>query len=298
METTINHCLPLKFVSEKKWSLNLSLQELQMNFQLISRLLKIDQVLCFFRQKQPPCSSSLSISEVHIFLLQSFYSFEFSFKDSYGYIYIYFSGFQRKSIKIEINEDGSLIMISGEKEIQETVIVGWRLQKKEKEIRILKKAFKIPDGVILDRIRAKFDEDESILTISMPKKEEGIRGVSVEEVTTVPELAREVGSSERLQIHDHHHQEEVVEERMQDVHEAEQRTEKDDHGEKEEIKADKEREKEEEEEEVDGPAMEEEKGKFKICTPIVAAGSAILLSIVVFVIQFIRTKSQPGKRKD
>lgn len=189
-------------------------------------------------------------------------------------------------------------MISGEKEIQETVIVGWRLHKKEKEIRIFKKAFKIPDGVILDRIRAKFDEDESILTISMPKKEEGIRGVSVEEVTTVPELAREVGSSERLQIHDHHHQEEVVEERMQDVHEAEQRTEKDDHGEKEDIKADKEREKEEEEEEVDGPAMEGEKGKFKICTPIVAAGSAILLSIVVFVIQFIRTKSQPGKRKD
>lgn len=185
-------------------------------------------------------------------------------------------------------------MISGEKEIQETVIVGWRLQKKEKEIRIFKKAFKIPDGVILDRIRAKFDEDESILTISMPKKEKGIRGVSVEEVTTVPEFARE-----RLQIHDHHQeeekQEEVVEERMQDVNEAEQRTEKDDHGEKEEIKADKEREKEEE---VDGPAMEEEKGKFKICTPIVAAGSALLLSIVVFVIQFIRTKSQQGKKKD
>lgn len=197
-------------------------------------------------------------------------------------------------------------MISGEKEIQETVIVGWRLHKKEKEIRIFKKAFKIPDGVILDRIRAKFDEDESILTISMPKKEKGIRGVSVEEIPIVPELARElVGSSERLQIDDHHHEDEqqekeeeekVVDGRLQDVIEEEQRREKDEHGEKEEIKADKER--EEEEEEVDGPAMEEEKGKFKICTPIVAAGSALLLSIVVFVIQFIRTKSQPGKRRD
>lgn len=82
----------------------------------------------------------------------------------------------------------------------------------------------------------------------------------------------------------------------------EQRTEKDDHGEENEIKDDKEG--KEEEEEGDGNQMcahhedaMEEKGKFKICTPIVV-GSALLLSVVLFVIHFIRTKSQPGKRKD
>lgn len=227
--------------------------------------------------------------------------------DSMFILTVHLRGFQKKNINIEINEDGSLIMISGEKEVQETVVIGWRLHRKEKEIRVFKKAFKIPDGVILDRVRAKFDEDESILTISMPKKEKGIRGFSVEEVTVEHELGRG-GSSGRLQIDedDHHHhdgeeqqQEEEGADGRQDVMLAEQRTEKDDHGEENKIKDDKEG-----KEEGDGhqecahneDAMEE-KGKFKICTPIVA-GSALLLSIVVFVIHFIRTKSQPGKRKD
>ncbi|KAK3043872.1 hypothetical protein RJ639_000571 [Escallonia herrerae] len=91
-------------------------------------------------------------------------------------------GYKRKNIKIEINEDGTRIAVSGEKQVQETVIVGWRLYKKEMEMKGFTKAFKIPEGVVLDKIKAKYGEDESKLTISMPKLVKGITGVKIEEV--------------------------------------------------------------------------------------------------------------------
>lgn len=85
-------------------------------------------------------------------------------------------------MKIEINEDGTRIAISGEKPVQEMVMVGWIMYKKETEMRGFRKVFKIPDGVILDKINARFNEEESVLTISMPKAVKGIRGGGVEEV--------------------------------------------------------------------------------------------------------------------
>lgn len=85
-------------------------------------------------------------------------------------------------MKIEINEDGTRIAISGEKLVQEMVMVGWIMYKKEMEMRGFRKVFKIPDGVILDKINSRFNEEESVLTISMPKAVKGIRGGGVEEV--------------------------------------------------------------------------------------------------------------------
>uniref|UniRef100_A0A803NGT5 SHSP domain-containing protein n=1 Tax=Cannabis sativa TaxID=3483 RepID=A0A803NGT5_CANSA len=59
---------------------------------------------------------------------------------------------------------------------------GWMMQKKEVELKGFIKVFRIPDGVILDRIKAKFNNQESVLTIVIPKSSKGIRGVGIEEV--------------------------------------------------------------------------------------------------------------------
>lgn len=59
---------------------------------------------------------------------------------------------------------------------------GWMMQKKEVELRGFIKVFQIPEGVVLDKIKAKFNDQESNLKIYMPKLVKGIRGVRVEEV--------------------------------------------------------------------------------------------------------------------
>ncbi|EYU36841.1 hypothetical protein MIMGU_mgv11b0192771mg, partial [Erythranthe guttata] len=59
------------------------------------------------------------------------------------------------------------------------------------ETKVFKKVFKIPDGVFLDKIKAKFNEDESTLTITMPKKVKGIRGTHIEEIKENQELVKE-----------------------------------------------------------------------------------------------------------
>ena len=58
----------------------------------------------------------------------------------------------------------------------------WMVQKKEVELKGFVRAFQIPSGVVLDKIKAKFNEQESILTILMPKLAKGIRGGGIEEV--------------------------------------------------------------------------------------------------------------------
>ncbi|KAL5714924.1 hypothetical protein ACHQM5_016823 [Ranunculus cassubicifolius] len=94
----------------------------------------------------------------------------------------YLKGFKRDRIKIDISKDKTEITISGDKHVQETVMKKWMMQKKETEIKGFKKAFPIPDGVLVDKIKAKFNKEESILSISMPKSVSGIQGKEVEEV--------------------------------------------------------------------------------------------------------------------
>lgn len=93
----------------------------------------------------------------------------------------------REQIKIDINKDGTIITIGGEKSIEEMIMVGWKVYKKGIEIMKFRKAFRIPDGVILDNIKANFNEDEYMLTILMPKKVKGIVGIGIEEMLE-PEL--------------------------------------------------------------------------------------------------------------
>ncbi|KAL0391835.1 UNVERIFIED_CONTAM: hypothetical protein Sradi_2406300 [Sesamum radiatum] len=100
-------------------------------------------------------------------------------------------GYKRGNIKIDINEDGTSIAISGERQVKETVMVGWKVYKKDTETKGFKKVFRIPDGVILDKIKAKFNEDESTLTITMPKQVKGIRGTAIEEIEEKQELVKE-----------------------------------------------------------------------------------------------------------
>ncbi|XP_073305376.1 uncharacterized protein [Primulina huaijiensis] len=305
-------------------------------------------------------------------------------------------GYRRGNIKIDINEDGTLITVSGERQVKETVIVGWKVHKKDTETTAFKKAFKIPANVNLDMIKAKYNDDESTLTISMPKKVKGIQGISVEEVKEVAELAREGSGSlqiwdEKVAKNETSDQEnneitksgepedsgenEVTQEempkketksvlgseaggdRLQDeVHgfhgkvvteetnslpseqskvprvetdmpkqELKNENTEDDTRERIEPKIDlgtmhvkneaqneneeildKESERHTKEEEVqEAEAGRGEEGvpkqgskRCKMCTPIVAAGSAILLSLVVFVIHVTRSKNQTRKRKD
>ncbi|KAL0432290.1 UNVERIFIED_CONTAM: hypothetical protein Slati_2563300 [Sesamum latifolium] len=100
-------------------------------------------------------------------------------------------GYKRGNIKIDINEDGTSIAISGERQVKETVMVGWKVYKKDTETKGFKKVFRIPDGVILDKIKAKFNEDESTLTITMPKQVKGIRGTAIEEIEEKQDLVKE-----------------------------------------------------------------------------------------------------------
>ncbi|KAK4253099.1 hypothetical protein QN277_010917 [Acacia crassicarpa] len=94
----------------------------------------------------------------------------------------YLKGYDRNSFQIKISENGKEISIRGEKPIQEMLIMGSVMLKKNVQIVGFNKVFEIPHGVVLDRIKAKFDEDESLLKIVMPKLVKGICGVQIEEV--------------------------------------------------------------------------------------------------------------------
>ncbi|XP_057468749.1 uncharacterized protein LOC130757955 [Actinidia eriantha] len=90
-------------------------------------------------------------------------------------------GYTRENIKVEMTEDKARILVSGKKSVQETVMEGSKVYKQGIAMREFRKAFKIPNEVISDQIKARFNEDDQDLTISVPKKVKGIRGISVEE---------------------------------------------------------------------------------------------------------------------
>lgn len=69
--------------------------------------------------------------------------------------------------------------MSGEKEVQEMQMIPF---KKEMKTKGFAKKFRIPEGVVLDRIRAKYKEVDAVLTIVMPKMELGKGMREIEEV--------------------------------------------------------------------------------------------------------------------
>lgn len=92
------------------------------------------------------------------------------------------SGCRREDIKVEIVKDWTIITISGEYPIKESVMVGTKVIKKEIKMRRFKKAFKIPAGVVLNQIKARFNKYDFLLTISMPKLLKEFYRVVIEEV--------------------------------------------------------------------------------------------------------------------
>ncbi|XP_075097427.1 uncharacterized protein LOC107806120 isoform X1 [Nicotiana tabacum] len=249
-------------------------------------------------------------------------------------------GYKRGNIKIDINEERSMMVITCEKPVQETVMVGWTVLKKDVEIRKFTKAFKIPNGVILDQIMTNFNEEESVLTITMPKRVKGILGIGIQEVKQpefvkeMPQkpleekaLAEQVSQEREMQfpgfpsvkedVKKHGAKDEVprmenempkVEQKSQkidDMVEETRETHSDQIGDdkvesrslKDQLKDDKVCEKANgiQEEEKTGEEDEEKlpQRRSKMFVPVIA-GSAVILSLVVFAIHFMRN---PEKRK-
>ncbi|XP_015072997.1 uncharacterized protein LOC107017244 [Solanum pennellii] len=252
---------------------------------------------------------------------------------------VHLKGYIQENIKVDINEEGTIIAIRGEKSVQETVMVGWKLIKKDVEVRKFSKAFKIPDGVILDEIKARFDDEISILTIKMPKKVKGILGiefVEVKEHEELPIVANKISKKVTFKEDMDKPKAEENQEKPREV--VEKHVVKDEimsnedskHVVKDEIMPnvdsniqsndtidetreargdfvghDKPESSNSRDEHKDDQASvtsrkrEDDnvpKKSSKICVPIVA-GSALILSLFVFVIHLIRTKNQSVKRK-
>ncbi|KAJ7969812.1 Small heat shock protein HSP [Quillaja saponaria] len=123
-----------------------------------------------------------SIADFHITKDQAGILFLSRETDTMFILTCHLKGYRKENVSIKINEDGTRISISGKKPVQEMVMRGWMMVKKEVEVKEFMNVFKIPDGVVLDRIKARYSEAESKLKIVMPKMVKGIRGVGIEEV--------------------------------------------------------------------------------------------------------------------
>lgn len=219
------------------------------------------------------------------------------------------TGYRREHINIDINEDGNRIAICGERPVQETTMMGWQVHKKGVEVRGFRKAFIIPDGVILDQIKARFNQDESMLTITMKKVTKGLKGVTVEEVKEETMIRKH---SESLQVE----ADKASSGKQLAAEEA------DKIGARKETSVIEEKEKMSSDTScpvVQGNVDSEERGineaedgkklldpstktndpkrqKKLSCTPVIA-GSSLLVSLIVFVIHLIRTKDKQEKKK-
>ncbi|XP_027769632.1 uncharacterized protein LOC107007712 [Solanum pennellii] len=195
-------------------------------------------------------------------------------------------GYTRGNIKVDLNENKTKLVVTCEKPVQETLTIGHEVIKKDVQIRKFTKSIQIPDGVIVDEIITNFNEETSNLTITMPKRlkeSELVTQTSSENLPyTMLKRARfqedegsadSVTASRKGLIEQHDAKDEVPERKTETV---ECRNLKNDEVcEKEEDKLPK---------------------RSKVCVPVIV-GSAVMLSVVVFVILFMRKKKQPGKRK-
>ncbi|KAL1189997.1 hypothetical protein V5N11_033306 [Cardamine amara subsp. amara] len=193
--------------------------------------------------------------------------------DSVFILILHLKGFKKEGIDIEINKEGNQIKISGRKKVEEMVLLKWVEWKKETEIKDFKKVFRIPDIVNLDKIKARFNEEDGTLTVTLPKKVKGISGLKIEEEEEEEEEKTE--PEEEIQEETNPEEEEELEEEPQREEEEEVVQEEETRDHEEEIK-----------EEESKPRKKKRK---KCCFPFVA-GSTLLMSIIVFIIQLIQSK--------
>lgn len=146
--------------------------------------------------------------------------------------------------------------MSGEKEVQEMQMIPF---KKEFKLKGFRKKFKIPNGVVLNKIKAKYNEEEGVLTILMPKMEitKGVlSGVGIEEV-------KEEGGANSNSMISEQEQSVEKEEKVLD-HKTEE----------EKVKVKKKR----------------PKKPWQPCPPLMLGGSTLLVSIIFLVMHYIRVK--------
>jgi hypothetical protein len=164
-----------------------------------------------------------------------------------------YAGYKKENIDININKDGTKLSVSGEKEVQEMQMIPF---KKELKIKGFRKKFKIPNGVVLDRIKAKYNEEEGVLTIVMPKIAKGVLcGVGIEEVKE-EEGANSIVSEPEQQS--------AAEEKKDSDHKSE---------------------------EENAPMKKKRPKKpWQPCPPLVLGGSTLLVTIIFLVMHYIRAK--------
>ncbi|XP_021760640.1 uncharacterized protein LOC110725477 [Chenopodium quinoa] len=221
-------------------------------------------------------------------------------------------GFKREDVKIDINEDGTLISISGEKAVQEMVMKGWVMHKNEPNLKSFIKVFKIPLEVLLDRIKANYNDDESTLTIYMPKQNEGIMiGGGIEEVKNDDKQVSDHETLQEESMHESDEDDEIRElvpysrRRIDDegVSSSIQETEGEVcsriNGESDKTEEIVEEKVEEgcktkqgikEERSYDGYEMEEKNNKCTLFGPCIFIGSTLIASLVMLLVRLVKPK--------
>ncbi|KAF5735350.1 hypothetical protein HS088_TW15G00852 [Tripterygium wilfordii] len=207
-------------------------------------------------------------------------------------------------IDIKISEDGSRIEIAGAKPVEETVLKRSILWDKNLELRIFKKVFRVPDGVVLDKIKAKFREEDSTLTIIMPKLVKGIVGSAIEEVKEeeVDRGTQETSTNidpeqETTSVQESKEAERVVETKPEiaQTTPAEAPAEESDRGEPsatEDGIIEEEKQIDRNEGEIQETKKKKKKKKPKLCPPLVFGGSATLITLIVLIIGLIRSNKR------
>ncbi|KAF5779934.1 putative HSP20-like chaperone [Helianthus annuus] len=185
-------------------------------------------------------------------------------------------GYERKDIKIEINEDGSRMTISGEKP----------------NIRGFQKTFIIPEGVALDKVKARFDQDQSRLTIRMPKLVKGVvAGDGIQELKHPTPVPGKGVPSAGKQAENQNADEEIKQQdqkpkSQQDKNEEERKQQDPKPKSQQDPKPESQQEK----------AAETEKSSSSSTTTTIIAGSTLLMSLIVVFFGFIRSKNESTKK--
>ncbi|XP_071713748.1 uncharacterized protein [Rutidosis leptorrhynchoides] len=188
-------------------------------------------------------------------------------------------GYGRRDINIEINEDGSRIRVSGEQ--VETMRPRFS------------KIFTIPEGVVLAKVKAKFDQDKSNITIRMPKSVKGITKFGVRELKDNTEnfgkgvLTTQENGPEIMQEGSNHLKQDVTQngkhskiwsENHEARHEKQKKVES------------------LEDENLTQESKPPAEKSLMMTTPVIA-GSALFMSLIVIVFNFIRSKNGSKQKK-
>ncbi|EFH63915.1 hypothetical protein ARALYDRAFT_339849 [Arabidopsis lyrata subsp. lyrata] len=211
--------------------------------------------------------------------------------NSVFFLILHLKGFKKEGIDIEINKEGNRIKISGSKKVEEMVLVKWVEWKKATEIKEFKKVFRIPEIVNLDKIKARFNEEDGTLTVTMRKKVKGITGLKIKEEEEVKDAVVEEKTEEKTEPEEEIKEEPKPEEEEEEQEEAEepQREEEEDKIGEEVVEEETRDHEEKKEEEIEDKPRKKRRKKFRLpCF----AGSTLLMSIIVFIIQLIQSRKK------